>query len=535
MNRFTKINLTAGLAVLVLAGCQKYPSRPADQSARFKFSFGYGAKSRPDFLFRKNENSSVPTLVKAVRPEAFDMVRVMIVDYSAYPTWDDVLAGPLWSEYSQAMQNWTGNRNNWDEWKKFISDYMGIVTDQILEIQGQEAVGTVSGVKGLNRIVVGLIKDGVIQYIGEGDGFGVEGETQQVRITVIPWSTTGGGNGQQTVSYVTLKPDSTLLFSNQTKQFKCIVHYTDYDIDTLTNGAAWSLSPGTLGTINSAGLFQAGSASDGYERVIVSLGGKQDTAKVKLIKGSPGDMILIPAGSFTMGKNTPTTADWAPTHAVTLSAYYIDRFEVTCAQYAAFLNAALATGSIQVSSGNVVKGGIVLMKASYHFQVEYVNGLFKVKPEFENKPMVEISWWGADAYVKHYSKRLPTEAEWEKAARGTDAREYPWGNATPTGYYYNYLYMLSPVGQFHPQGTSPYGLSDMAGNAYEWVNDWYSNTYYASSPSTNPQGPVTGTDKVIRGGSAYYHDANFVLCYDRAKTTPDDLYGDKGFRCAKNP
>jgi formylglycine-generating enzyme required for sulfatase activity len=537
MNRFSKNLTAAGLAALVLTGCQKSPSHPTDPSARFKFSFEYGAESKPDFLFRKNTDASMPHRAKAVRLEAFDMVRVMIVDYSAYASWESVLASPLWREYSQAMQNWTGNRDNWDEWIKFISDYMSIVADQILDIRGQEAVGTVAGVKGLNRIIVGLMKNNVMQYVGEGDGYGVEGETQQVRITVIPWSNTGGGggNGQQTVSYVVLKPDSTLLFNNQTKQFKCIVHYTDYDVDTLTSGASWSLSPGTLGTINSAGLFQAGSAGDGYEKVIVSAGGKKDTAKVKLIKGSPGDMILIPAGSFTMGKSTPATADWAPAHTVTLNAYHIDRFEVTCAQYVAFLNAALATGSVQVSAGNAVKDGKVLVKASYHFQVEYTNGSFKVKPEFENKPMTEISWWGADAYTKHYGKRLPTEAEWEKAARGTDAREYPWGNATATGYYYNYLYMLSPIGQFHPQGDSPYGLSDVAGNAYEWVNDWYGNTYYASSPSANPQGPTTGTEKVARGGSVVYCAANFILCYDRTKYLPDNMYGDRGFRCAKNP
>jgi formylglycine-generating enzyme required for sulfatase activity len=515
--------------------CNKPVSRPESQYIRFRFQFHNCETPPVGGIFKPKGDIPAVPLGKAVQTQSIDLAMVLVVDFSAYDSWGDVVQTDWFNDYARARDTeWTGDRNSWSEWVRFIGNYMRIAANQALEIKDREAVGTVAGAKGLNRIIVGLLENNVIRYFGEGMAVGMEGETQDVEIDVYAWNGTTGG--QATVAAVEIKPDSTLLFGNQVQQFTCQVRYSDWTTSDVTSQATWSTNPGMYGTINSAGRFQAGSASDGNEKVRVSYQGKQDSVKVKVIKGAPGDMVLIPAGSFTMGKTaTSGTSDNSPAHTVILDAFFIDRFEVTCAQYAVFLNAAMATGAVQTSEGKPVKNGHVLFDATSGTQLKYANGQFTVEGGMENHPIARVSWWGAEAYAVYYGKRLPTEAEWEKAARGTDAREYPWGNAAATGAYYNFSYYSKPVGQFHPQGDSPYGLSDMAGNAYEWVNDWYSDKYYASSPSTNPKGPAAGTEKVLRGGSFFYIESYFVTCYARGRLMPEETRSDHGFRCAKNP
>ncbi len=128
---------------------------------------------------------------------------------------------------------------------------------------------------------------------------------------------------------------------------------------------------------------------------------------------------------------------------------------------------------------------------------------------------------------------MPTEAEWEKAARGNDQRKYPWGNTEPTSLHCNYNSShTTQVGQYSPNGDSPYGCSDMAGNVYEWCSDWYNRDYYTGSPYSNPQGPSAGDSRVSRGG-CYGSAENSLRCANRYDESPENGDGWTGFRCAR--
>jgi formylglycine-generating enzyme required for sulfatase activity len=243
------------------------------------------------------------------------------------------------------------------------------------------------------------------------------------------------------------------------------------------------------------------------------------------------EMLPVPAGEFPMGSSEADLKagrDEKPQHIVYLDAFWIDRTEVTNARYVRFLN---TLGEHRgTCGGRDCAETRVEDKYSPFLRRQ---GQYVVEPGLEDHPATEVSWYGAQAYCAWAGARLPTEAEWERAARGVDGRTYPWGNEPPDcdrAQYGDCGGATAPVGA-RLAGASPYGVLDMAGNVWEWVADWYDPAYYTISPAQNPQGPAGGERKVFRGGSWGY-PPTFMRAADRARNRPTYAGFNVGFRCA---
>jgi formylglycine-generating enzyme required for sulfatase activity len=243
-------------------------------------------------------------------------------------------------------------------------------------------------------------------------------------------------------------------------------------------------------------------------------GQKQSQEEPIVPKPPLGSMVSIPAGEFTMGSEDGD-ADERPAHKVIVDSFSIDVYEVTVGEYGDFLRS---------GGGHLPPGWEKMNQTKYH-----------------KRPVMGVDWADVAAYRKPVDNPSPTEAEWEKAARGTDGRVYPWGNDSPSSLHANYgkygtndLEALSPVGSLE-KGKSFYGVYDMAGNVWEWVSDWYDTDYYKNSPQQNPEGLPTGGFKVIRGG-AWNSSAKNLRSSDRYWDPPSfrSLYL-PGFRCVKKP
>jgi formylglycine-generating enzyme required for sulfatase activity len=242
---------------------------------------------------------------------------------------------------------------------------------------------------------------------------------------------------------------------------------------------------------------------------------------------APPSMVYVPASEFIMGTTT-SEVDYAfslcrkydddcernwfedeqPQHIVYLDAFYIDRTEVTNSQYQKCVQAGVCN---------------VPSNTSYYDNADYAQ-----------HPVSCVTWDDADVYCKWAGKRLPTEAEWEKAARGIDKRTYPWGEGIDCEHaqYSECGKGTVPVGS-KPKGASPYGALDMAGNVWEFVADWYAPGYYSQSTGRNPLGPDSGAGRVLRGGS-WGSDCVFARCASRGRYDPILQCVGIGFRCARD-
>jgi len=306
---------------------------------------------------------------------------------------------------------------------------------------------------------------------------------------------------------------------------------------------------------------------------IVSIGCSKKTLKA-IVTGETQDnttmaaeneakMVFIPAGEFQTGMsreqaqlliswlnaagaglfsadyfNISRYAKEMPGRRVWVDAFYIDKYEVTNEQYARFLN----EYSIEPGGHFDTEGHKLINIEHQDCLIELKNGIYRPQYGFDKHPVVCVSWYGADAYAKWADKRLPTEAEWEKAVRGDDGRLFPWGNKrswdddqrriqndrTTKGQ----RTTTQPVGSWK-MDTSPYGVIDMASNALEWVSDWHDEEYYKKATNRNPKGPDSGENRVVRSGG----NSGSILgsrCSWRDNYPPNTMADGFGFRCAKS-
>ena len=242
----------------------------------------------------------------------------------------------------------------------------------------------------------------------------------------------------------------------------------------------------------------------------------------------PGEIIFVEGGSFEMGCGTgqyDCENDESPVHTINLNDFYISKYETTNQQYADFLN------ETNANSDGSFNGNECIDMDDPDCQIKYSDGFYVITGK-ENFPVIEVSRYGANEFCYYYGSRLPTEAEWEYAARGglnnTDYLLYSGSNTINNiAWYYG-----NSNNEIHETGTknaNQLGIYDMSGNVWEWCYDWYDSDYYSNSPLENPQGPISGLNYVVRGG-CWYNNASFCRVANRSNLNPTHSSNGVGFR-----
>ncbi len=260
-------------------------------------------------------------------------------------------------------------------------------------------------------------------------------------------------------------------------------------------------------------------------------GNSSDEISIKLIKSSSGGIDLewvnVAGGSFQMGSDNGNIEE-QPIHTVTLSSYEITKYEITNRQYCEFLNA------ISCDSTGSYNGVEFIDMDDSDCLIFYSSGQFIPRGDEPDFPVIEVTWYGSDAFAQWAGGRLPTEAEWEFAAQGgNNSNAYTYSGSDTIGvvawYHANSDANIQLVGTKAPNEL---GIYDMSGNVWEWCKDWYSEVYYSNSPTNNPQGSLSGTDRVLRSGS-WLSDAYYCRVAYRNKSTPDGSVSYYGFRIVR--
>ncbi len=349
-------------------------------------------------------------------------------------------------------------------------------------------------------------------------------------------------------------------------QFRAAVVFPNGSEDWVTDRVTWSVVPGVAGSISEDGLFESLPGAMGTEKIVAEYHGRSHESKVEIaaVYRSRFPFVEIPAGEFVMGANDGND-DEKPEHTVFLDAFEIGQYEITNRQYADYLNEAIARGEVRHEIGIISKGrppfyfigmGKIFAPEFSNQYIHFVpgdseeDGTFEVTGGFENYPVGRLTWYGAAAFCDFYGLRLPSEAEWEKAARGGQQQVYATADGTISHDLANIAGVgqrdtfdeAAPVGSFPP---NPFGIYDMAGNVFEFVCDFYAADYYTSSPARNPTGPFSKDSiqerRVLlewlhRGGSWINTSANVTTTRRGLLVEPHDnvvILEWAGFRVAR--